>query len=66
MVSIYSLRPREGAGVSTPLDWDEITDDLNLMDYNIFTLPKRLEEKGDLWSGFFEDAIDLKQVLENL
>ncbi|RZJ72153.1 DNA ligase D [Flavobacterium sp.] len=65
MASIYSLRPREGAGVSTPLDWDEINDKLDLKAFNINTLPKRLEQKGDLWANFFEDAIDLKEVLKN-
>ncbi|RYZ75752.1 MAG: ATP-dependent DNA ligase, partial [Proteobacteria bacterium] len=53
MASIYSLRPREGAGVSTPLEWDEINDDLDLAAFNIFTLPERLASKGDLWKSFF-------------
>ena len=66
MASIYSLRPREGAGVSTPLEWSEINDALNLKDYNYFTIFKRLEEKGDLWKDIFENPIDLKQVLANL
>ena len=66
MASIYSLRPREGANVSTPLDWDEINDKLKLSDFNIKTLPKRLEVKGNLWANFFDDAIDLKSILENL
>lgn len=66
MASIYSLRPREGANVSTPLLWDEINDKLKLSDFNIKTLPKRLEEKGDLWANFFDDAIDLKSILERI
>lgn len=66
MASIYSLRPREGANVSTPLNWDEINDKLKLSDFNIKTLPKRVEEKGDLWANFFDDAIDLKSILERI
>jgi len=66
MASIYSLRPREGAGVSTPLEWDEINDSLDLKAFNIRTIPKRLEEKGDLWEGFFENAISLKDILSKL
>jgi bifunctional non-homologous end joining protein LigD len=66
MASIYSLRPREGAGVSTPLEWDEINDNLDLKKFNLYTIPKRLEEKGDLWENFFQDAIDLKKLLDNL
>lgn len=66
MASIYSLRPREGANVSTPLNWNEISDKLKISDFNIKTLPKRLEEKGDLWANFFDDAIDLKSILERI
>ncbi|CAM3452283.1 DNA ligase (ATP) [Flavobacterium longum] len=66
MASIYSIRPREGAGVSTPLDWDEINEHLDPKVFNIKTVPARLQEKGDLWKDFFKDAIDLKKVLANL
>lgn len=66
MASVYSLRPREGATVSTPLDWDEIDETLDLKAYNIKTVPKRLKEKGDLWNGIFDDAVDLKEILKHL
>jgi bifunctional non-homologous end joining protein LigD len=66
MASIYSVRPREGAGVSTPLEWSEIDDKLDLQKFNIKTLPDRLNKKGDLWKDFFNDAIDLKKTLANL
>jgi len=66
MASIYSLRPRDGAGVSTPLDWDEINDSLNLKNYNIHTIFERLEEKGDLWKDFFKNAINLKTILDKI
>ena len=66
MASIYSIRPREGAGVSTPLAWDEIDYDLDLTSYNIHTVPARLREKGDLWQDFFKDSLDLKTILGNL
>ncbi|RZJ31866.1 MAG: DNA ligase D [Flavobacterium sp.] len=66
MASVYSIRPREGAGVSTPLEWDEINEKLDLQKFNIKTIPARLEEKGDLWRDFFNDAIDLKKILASL
>ncbi len=66
MASIYSIRPREGAGVSTPLEWDEINEKLDLQKFNIKTVPERLKEKGDLWKNFFDDAIDLKKALSHL
>lgn len=66
MASIYSLCPREGAGVSMPLEWHEVNDKLDLKKFNIHTVSKRLAEKGDLWENFFKDAIDLKKILENI
>ncbi len=67
MASAYSLRPREGATASTPLDWEELDDKkFDLKNYNIKTLPERVKKKGDLWAGFFDNAVDLKSVLDKL
>lgn len=66
MACAYSLRPREGATASTPLDWDELDDTFDLKNYNIKTLPERIKEKGDLWANFFKDAVDLKVLLDKL
>ena len=66
MACAYSLRPREGATASTPLEWDELDDSFDIKNYNIKTLPKRVKEKGDLWTGFFKDALDLEEVLDKL
>ena len=66
MACAYSLRPRDGATASTPLEWDELTDKFDIKDYNIKTLPERVKEKGDLWKDFFNDAVDLQAVLDKL
>ncbi|TRW24413.1 DNA ligase D [Flavobacterium zepuense] len=67
MACAYSLRPREGATASTPLDWEELNEKkFDLKNYNIKTLPKRVKEKGDLWANFFKDAVDLKAILDKL
>lgn len=66
MASIYSLRPREGATISVPLDWSEVNNKLDLKEFNLKTITKRLEDKGDLWKDFFSDAIDLKEILKAL
>lgn len=66
MASIYSLRPREGANVSTPLEWKEVNNNLDVSKFNINTILKRLEQKGDLWANFFDDAIDLKSILDKI
>jgi len=66
MASIYSLRPREGATISVPLDWSEVNNKLDLKKFNLKTITKRLENKGDLWKDFFSDAIDLKEILKGM
>lgn len=66
MACAYSLRPREGATASTPLDWNELDDDFDVKNYNIKTLPERVQKKGDLWKDFFENAADLKIILGKL
>ena len=67
MACAYSLRPRESATASAPLEWEELNDKgFDLKNYNIKTLPERVKEKGDLWEDFFDNAIDLKTVLEKL
>ncbi|MFP5438924.1 MAG: DNA ligase D [Bacteroidia bacterium] len=66
MACAYSLRPREGATVSTPLEWSELNAKFDIKKYNIKTVPKRVAQKGDLWDGFFDDAVDLKEVLAKL
>ena len=66
MTCVYSLRPKKGATVSTPLEWDELTSEFNTMDYNIKTIRERVKLKGDLWKNFFEDAIDLKIILDKI
>ncbi|RYZ87342.1 MAG: hypothetical protein EOP04_11900, partial [Proteobacteria bacterium] len=67
MSCAYSLRPREGATASTPLGWEELDDKkFDIKNYNIKTLPERVKEKGDLWADFFDNAVDLKGVLDKL
>lgn len=66
MACAYSLRPRDGATASAPLEWEELNEKFDLKNYNIKTLPERVKEKGDLWADFFQNAIDLKKVIEKL
>ena len=48
VVAPYSIRALEGAPVSAPLIWTEVTASLNPMDFNLRTIPSRLEKVGDL------------------
>jgi bifunctional non-homologous end joining protein LigD len=49
IASVYSVRPREGAPVSTPLRWDEVNDDLDPADFTMEVVRGRIERDGDLY-----------------
>ena len=63
LASAYSLRPKPGAPVSTPLEWNELKKGLLPSDYNIKNIFKRLEKKGDLFKPVMGKGIDLKKCL---
>ena len=63
MASIYSLRPLPGAPVSTPLRWDELSD-VYPPQFDIQSVPSRVEELGDLWAEIHDAKHDLRRLLE--
>ncbi len=59
----YSLRPRPGAPVSTPLLWEEIEEgSIQPEDYNINTIFSRISKLGDVFAG----VLKKKQNINNL
>jgi bifunctional non-homologous end joining protein LigD len=66
LVPPYSVRPVRGATVSTPLSWDELTDELELAQHTLLTVPGRVAERGDLFAPALTDRQDLLPVLEEL
>lgn len=49
LASIYSVRPRPRAPVSTPVTWKELERGVKLDDFRIDNVPKRVRRLGDLW-----------------
>jgi bifunctional non-homologous end joining protein LigD len=49
LASIYSVRPRPRATVSTPVTWEEIEKGVSIEDFRVDNVPKRLAQLGDLW-----------------
>ena len=47
----YSARASAFAGVSAPLTWDEVDDDIAPQDFTIKTIESRVKKVGDLWAG---------------
>ena len=48
IVSVYSVRPLPGAPVSTPLRWEELTEDLDPAAFTMPVVLERVERYGDL------------------
>ena len=59
IASVYSVRPKPGAPVSTPLRWDELTEDVRPRDFTMEVALERVERLGDL----FEPVLHGKQPL---
>lgn len=56
-VSPYSVRPRTGAPVATPIEWDELdTPDLRPDSWTINNVPQRLADRGDPWADMHRHA----------
>lgn len=62
----YCVRPKAGATVSTPLEWDELKKGLHPSQFTIKTIFDRLKEKGDLFKGIFGKGVDMEKVLKKL
>jgi bifunctional non-homologous end joining protein LigD len=63
----FSVRPLPGAPVSTPLEWREVTDKLDIRAFTIRTVPERMKKrKTDPMLGVLDGAPDLPRVLERL
>jgi bifunctional non-homologous end joining protein LigD len=55
IASVYSVRPKPGAPVSTPLHWDELTADVRPRDFTREVALRRIDERGDLFAPVLED-----------
>jgi bifunctional non-homologous end joining protein LigD len=62
VVAPYSIRAIDGACVSTPLGWDEVTTDLDPRALTIRTVPERVRERGDLFDGVLDGRVSLPSV----
>jgi bifunctional non-homologous end joining protein LigD len=49
LASIYSVRPKPLATVSTPVTWKEVEKGISIEDFRIDNVRQRIEQTGDLW-----------------
>lgn len=66
LAAAYCIRPKPGATASAPLTWKEVASHPDKNDFNIYTMPDRLKEKGDLFKGVLGKGIDMEKALEKL
>ncbi len=66
LVAPYSVRPRPGACVSTPLLWEEVKKGLDSSKFNIETVPARLKELGDIFRPVMGPGINMETSLNHL
>jgi DNA ligase D len=63
IASAYSVRPRPGAPVSAPVEWDELGA-AEPESFNVATMPARFAEIGDLHAAINEASHSLEPLLD--
>jgi bifunctional non-homologous end joining protein LigD len=62
IATVYSVRPKPGAPVSTPVRWEELTEDVRAQDFTMARALERIEEHGDLFAPVLEGGQSLAQA----
>ena len=66
IASAYSVRPKEGAPVSTPLSWEELTSRLDPGKFTMEAVLRRVEKEGDLFEPVLKGGQSLGSALRRL
>ncbi len=66
IASAYSVRPKAGAPVSTPLRWDEVNESLDPAAFTMDAVLERVAREGDLFEGVLTTKQSLSAALKSL
>ncbi|MBA3348161.1 MAG: DNA polymerase [Actinobacteria bacterium] len=66
IASVYSVRPKAGAPVSTPVEWEELTPKLDPSRFTMAAVLKRLGERGDLFEPVLRGGQSLGPALRQM
>ena len=64
--SVYSVRPRAGAPVSTPLRWEEVRSGLDPAAFTMDAVLERVAREGDLFARVLEGGQSLGTAMRSL
>ncbi|SFN89109.1 bifunctional non-homologous end joining protein LigD [Chitinophaga sp. YR627] len=63
VASPYSVRPKPGATVSAPLNWDELNEDLAISNFTMENMRDRVKAMGNLWKDIDKTKNDLRKAI---
>jgi bifunctional non-homologous end joining protein LigD len=66
IASVYSVRPRPGAPVATPLRWEEVGPGLDPREFTMGAVARRVEREGDLAEPLLTDLQPLDAAVARL
>jgi bifunctional non-homologous end joining protein LigD len=66
IASAYSVRPKPGAPVSTPLRWDELTPAVRPRQFSMAVVLERIERLGDLYEPVLTEPRSLAAAVKQL
>lgn len=66
LASVYSVRPRSGATISTPLKWSEVTEKLHPSLFTMENIPNRIDKVGDLFKEVLINGIKIEKVISKM
>ena len=66
IASAYSVRPKAGAPVSTPLSWDEVNASLDPSSFTMDAVLDRVARHGDLFEGVLTEKQSLTDALKTI
>lgn len=66
ITGVYSVRPLQGAPISTPLHWDEVKPGLKAENFNLKTIKKRINENNDLFAPVLTERQNIDNAIKLL
>ncbi|MDX6396866.1 MAG: bifunctional non-ous end joining protein LigD [Gaiellaceae bacterium] len=66
IASVYSVRPKAGAPVSTPVRWDEVNESLDPAAFTMDAVLDRIGREGDLFEGVLTTKQSLGEALRSV